>query len=108
MMRLLQQPAEKRAVIRLTSQVMDQLHSARRNELQKMYQEKLLLKIQQIIQAGVEKGELRSVSPGVAAWAMLGMLYPYYYPVHAREIPSSDQILEQLLTIYFQGMSSEP
>lgn len=105
--RLLLQPAEQRAAIRLTSQVMDQLSPTRRSELQSVYQEKFLLKIQGILQAGIEKGELRPVDPSVAAWVLLGMLYPYYYPAHTREVPPSDQVLEQLLAIYFQGLSLE-
>lgn len=105
--RLLLQPAEQRAAIRLTSQVMDQLSPTRRSELQSVYQEKFLLKIQGILRAGIEKGELRPVDPSVAAWVLLGMLYPYYYPAHISEVPPSDQVLEQLLAIYFQGLSLE-
>jgi len=63
------------------------------------------MKVQGIIRNGVEQGELRRVDPGVATWALLGMLYPYYFPVHARQMPSSDQVLEQLLAIYLEGLN---
>jgi AcrR family transcriptional regulator len=103
--RLLAQPADQRAVVRLASQVMDQLSPPRRAALEKAYHEKFLMKIQGIIRNGVEQGELRRVDPNVATWALLGMLYPYYFPVHASQMPSSDQVLEPLLAIYLEGLN---
>lgn len=103
--RVLAQPADQRALVRLTSQVMDQLSPPRRTALEKAYHEKFLMKVQGIIRNGVEQGELRRVDPSVATWALLGMLYPYYFPVHASQMPSSDQVLEQLLAIYLEGLN---
>jgi hypothetical protein len=70
------------------------------------YQQKFLGKIQAILQEGMANGELRVMEPGVATWALLGMMYPYFYPAHFSEAPPPADIAGQLLTIYLEGMSA--
>lgn len=102
---ILSQPAEQRAIIRLASQEMPHLSEASRSDFNRLYHRKFLSRIEGIIRQGVEKGELREVDPGVATWTMLGMMYPYFYPAHAAELPPPIDVADQLSSIYLDGLS---
>jgi hypothetical protein len=49
-------------------------------------------------------GELKSIDTGVATWTLLGMMYPYFYPAHSHDMPSTSDVAEQLLEIYLDGV----
>ena len=102
---ILNQPAEQRAVIRLASQEMPQLSEASRADFNRLYHRKFLSVIENIIRQGVERNELRPVDPGVATWTLLGMLYPYFYPAHAAELPAPGDVADQLASIYLDGLT---
>jgi AcrR family transcriptional regulator len=101
---ILSQPAEQRAVIRLASQEMSQLNVEARQAFKQTYHKKFIDKIQAILKAGVESGELKPIDTGVATWALLGMMYPYFYPAHSHDVPSSSNVSRQLLEIYLDGV----
>ena len=101
---ILSQPAEQRAVIRLASQEMSQLNAEARQAFNKTYHKKFIDKIQAILKAGVESGELKPIDTGVATWMLLGMMYPYFYPAHSYDVPSPSDVAEQLLEIYLDGV----
>ena len=101
---ILSQPAEQRAVIRLASQEMSQLNAEARQAFNKTYHKKFIDKIQAILKAGVESGELKPIDTGVATWTLLGMMYPYFYPAHSYDVPSPSDVAEQLLEIYLDGV----
>ena len=56
-----------------------------------------------MLAAGMERGELRPMAPGLAAWLLLGMMYPFFYAAHAGEMPASDDVVSNMLTIFFDG-----
>ena len=47
--------------------------------------------MEDLLRAGVEGGELRSMNLRLATWVLLGMAYPFFYPAHARELGSPDE-----------------
>ena len=102
---ILEQPAESRAFIRLASQEMAQLSAPARRKFNRTYHERFINKIQAILQAGIERGELKAVDPSVATWALLGMMYPYFYPAHSEEVPPPREVHTQLVRIFMDGMS---
>jgi AcrR family transcriptional regulator len=101
---ILSQPAEQRAVIRLASQEMSRLNAEARQAFNETYHKKFIDKIQAILKVGVESGELKPLDTGVATWALLGMMYPYFYPAHSYDVPSPSDVAEQLLEIYLDGV----
>lgn len=103
---ILNQPAEQRAVIRLASQEMAQLEPSARASFNQAYHAKFLNKIRMILQSGMERGELRPLDPGVATWTLLGMMYPYFYPADSNEMQVTDEVLEQILAIFLDGVVS--
>ncbi len=40
------------------------------------------------------------MDPKVAAWTLLGMMYPYFYPFHSEDLSLSDEVIEQLENIF--------
>jgi AcrR family transcriptional regulator len=101
---ILQQPAEQRAIIRLSSQEMAHLSAPARAVFDRVYHEKFLDKIRAIFEDGVQAKELRPVDPNVASWTLLGMMYPYFYPAHARDLPAPADVAQQIAGIFLDGI----
>ena len=103
--RILGQPADQRAVIRLASQELAQLDAAARKAFEVEYQTRFLGKISHIFDEGIQAGELRPLDSNSMTWALLGMLYPYFYTANNLELPQDETISGQLVTIFFDGVS---
>jgi AcrR family transcriptional regulator len=101
---VLQQPAEQRAVIRLASQEMSHLSATTRQEFDQIYHAQFIGKLQAIFQAGVASREFRPIDASLATWALLGMMYPYFYPAHAETIPLPPEIIRLIASIYLSGV----
>jgi AcrR family transcriptional regulator len=101
---VLNQPAEQRAIIRLGSQEMAQLGAEARQKFGKTYHDQFIGKLQNIFQRGVNIGEFRPIDPAIATWALLGMMYPYFYPSHIETAPLSSETIRAIISIYMQGV----
>jgi AcrR family transcriptional regulator len=101
---VLNQPAEERAIIRLGSQEMAQLSALARQNFNKTYHDQFTGKLQNIFQAGVVKGEFRSIDPVIATWALLGIMYPYFYPAHNETTTLRPETIHQIISIYMSGV----
>lgn len=101
---ILSQPAEQRAVMRLGSQEMAQLSASSRKSFGKVYREKFIGKLIAIFQAGIESGELKSLNAEVATWALLGIMYPYFYPAHTGDKPVPANVIDEIVTIFLMGI----
>lgn len=101
---ILSQPAEQRAVMRLGSQEIAQLSASSRKSFGKVYREKFIGKLIAIFQAGIESGELKSLNAEVATWALLGIMYPYFYPAHTGDKPVAANVIDEIVTIFLMGI----
>lgn len=101
---ILSQPAEQRAVMRLGSQEMVQLSVSSRKSFGKIYREKFIGKLTAIFQVGIESGELKSLNAEVATWALLGIMYPYFYPAHTGDKPVSANVIDEIVMIFLKGI----
>ncbi len=102
---VLKQPADQRAIIRLGSQEMAQLSPDAHLKFNKTYHDQFIGKLQNIFQAGVLNGEFRPIDPGIATWALLGIMFPYFYPNHAEASPLSLETIRQIASIYMNGVA---
>jgi AcrR family transcriptional regulator len=102
---VLQQPAERRAIIRLASQEMAQLSASARTRFNRLYHEKFIGKLTALLQSGMEKGEFRPLDAETAAWALLGIMYPYFYPAHSGNRPIEADTIDEIVTIYLNGLT---
>lgn len=97
---------EQRAIIRLASQEMAELSREARATFGRLYQEKFIHQIEDILRQGVARGELKPVNVRLATWLLLGMAYPFFYPAHERELGSSpEEAIDLMLTIFFEGIT---
>jgi AcrR family transcriptional regulator len=101
---VLKQPAEQRAIIRLASQEMSQLSATSRKKFDKTYHDQFIGKLQAIFQTGIENGEFRPMDSAVATWALLGIMYPYFYPAHTGATPVRAETIHQIISIYMNGV----
>jgi AcrR family transcriptional regulator len=102
---VLNQPAEQRAIIRLGSQEMAHVSDAARQKFGKTYHDQFIGKLQNIFQTGVENGEFRPIDSSIATWALLGMMYPYFYPAHAESAHLRPESIRQIISIYMNGVT---
>jgi len=102
---VLKQPTEHRAMIRLASQEMSQLSAISRKKFDKTYHDQFTGKLQAIFEAGVKNGEFRPIDPSIATWALLGIMYPYFYPAHSGATPVRAEIIQQIVSIYMDGVA---
>lgn len=96
-------PPENRAVIRLATQEMGKLQPALRAQFTQHYRDKFLQPLMEIFIEGQKNNEVRPLSPDLAVWALLGMLYPFMSSESALRQEVTVQQLEQLLEIFWQG-----
>ena len=101
---ILIQPPEQRALIRLASQEMGQLSAPARKAFERIYREKFVGKVEAILISGMERGEFKPVRPEIATWTLLGMMYPYFYPAHSEKTGLSEEIIQQITTVYLNGI----
>ena len=102
---ILSQPVNQRAIIRLASQELAHLSAASRKSFGDLYHDRFIKRIQFMLDAGIHSGELRIVDSEVATWTLLGMMYPYFYPVHTGEFTITDEVIGQIVDIYLGGVS---
>jgi AcrR family transcriptional regulator len=102
---ILGQPADQRAIIRLASQEMSQLSLPVRKSFDEVYHEKFVNKIKAMLRSGMENGEFRLMQPEVATWALLGIMYPYFYPAHTGNTPLPAETIHEITTIYLNGIA---
>jgi AcrR family transcriptional regulator len=101
---VLTQPAKQRATIRLASQEINQLSPESRQAVDVIYREKFVGKVQSILQAGMKNGEFREIEPEVAVWALLGIMFPYFYPAHNGDSPVPEGTIHEVTRIYLTGI----
>jgi len=97
------QAPEQRAIIRLASQEMVQLSQEARARFGLIYHQKFIAQIEAILQRGMNRGELRPMDVHLAAWILLGMMYPFFYPAHASELGAPAAAIDLMLQVFFDG-----
>jgi AcrR family transcriptional regulator len=101
---VLAQPPDQRAIIHLASQEVRQLSDPVRKSFGQIYQKKFIGKIEDILKAGMQRGEFRPIEAPVATWTLLGIMYPYFYPARAGNGDLSEETIRQIITVYLDGI----
>ena len=102
---ILSMSPNQRAIIRLASQEMVHVSREARLSFEAVYYRRFLGQIQSVLQAGIERGELRPVNTQLATWLLLGMAYPFFYPSH--HLGDADETIELMVSVFFDGLSPE-
>jgi AcrR family transcriptional regulator len=97
---------EQRSIIRLANQEMSNLGQEARASFAGIYQEKFIGQLAAIFQEGMDQHELRQMDVQITTWVLLGMMYPFFYPAHSRGTGGQVDVIETILTIFFDGVST--
>ena len=100
---IFEQTTDQRAIIRLASQDLPHVNQAARVEFGRVYHEKFLGQIEDMLRDGIASGQVRRMDASLATWVLLGMMYPFFYPAHQRELQSIDEAIDLMLAIFFDG-----
>ncbi len=99
-------PPERRASLRLASQELGNLDAATRQQFVERYHAQFISRITAILAEGVASGEFRPVDPQVGAWALLGMMYPYFHVAPVAAVASTEALIAQLSVIFLDGLQA--
>jgi len=65
--------------------------------------QKFIGQIEAILHEGAARGELRPMDTHLATWIMLGMIYPFFGAAPDPEQTETEQAIELMLTVFFDG-----
>lgn len=97
-------PPERRAGLRLASQELGNLDTATRQQFIERYHAQFIGRIAAIFAEGVANDEFKPVDPQIGAWALLGMMYPYFHVSPVTGSAPTEALIEQLSVIFFDGL----
>ena len=100
---LFAQPPERRAIVRLAGQELDNLDEAARAEFGRRYYERFIGQIAALLQEGIARGELRQRDPQALTWLLLGMMYPFFSNSPGRDPHPPEQTIDLLVEVFFEG-----
>ena len=101
---ILTQPAEQRATIRLFMQEISHLSPESRHEFDALYHDKFIGKLKSMLESGMLNGEFRQMPADVAVWALLGIMFPYFYPSRAGDGLLPVETINEVAKIYLAGI----
>ena len=52
----------------------------------------------------MERGEFKPMEPAIATWALLGIMYPYFYPARSGNAGLPAETIRQIITVYLDGI----
>jgi AcrR family transcriptional regulator len=96
---------DQRSMIRLANQELRNLQPALQEQFLKKYHEEFIDAVASMLSEGMQAGELQSIPPQTAAWALLGLLYPFLdFPF---DVHSHHQLFDDVLNIFFYGVTKQ-
>ncbi len=99
------QPPEERAIIRLAGQELSNISPEKREKFLNLYHEQFIGKIEELLARGMATGELRAAEPTIAAWILLGMMFPFFHPGQGQAAPDS-RTTGLILSVFFDGLKA--
>nr|WP_290666321.1 TetR/AcrR family transcriptional regulator [Ardenticatena sp.] len=101
-------PPERRAIIRLASQEMAALQPDTRQRFMAHYQAHFIQRLDALMQAAIQRGEVRPLPSRMLTWFFLGMAYPFFYPAHQNDLLDPVQTAEMMVDVFLNGVLARP
>ncbi|MAT45222.1 MAG: hypothetical protein CL609_23080 [Anaerolineaceae bacterium] len=101
----LQRP-EERGILHLIFVEAPHLDESLRKEITCIYHDQFLSVIENLLQAGIERGEIKLVEPRLGARLLLGMMYPFIHPRHTETQAERQKAVDLMVSIFFDGVRS--
>lgn len=105
---LFAQPSEQRTLIQLAGQELAHLSPDVRIEFSQSYYQQFIGQIRALLEQAMAGGELRPQDPQTLTWLLLGMMYPFFSSEVQRDPQVNEQIISQLLALFFTGAARGP
>lgn len=99
------QTPEQRSIIRLASHDMGRVSPDARAAFNQIYQQAFIGQIEGILNAGVNRGELKPVDVRLATWILLGMAYPFFTSAQEHKADDTARAVNLILDIFFDGIA---
>jgi AcrR family transcriptional regulator len=99
-------PTRQSAIIRLANQEMGKISPPARAEFDARYQERFISQLAGFFSEGVRSGEFRPIDAQLAVWGLLGMMYPFFNPEHTLQPARAEQVVDFILSAYFEGVNA--
>jgi AcrR family transcriptional regulator len=100
------QPPNQRSIIRLASQEMPNLSEAARQRFGVRYQDQFIGQFESMLEEGMTAGEFQPLDVHLAAWILLGMMYPFFYPRSERDGLDMTATSRMIVNVYFKGIQA--
>lgn len=101
-------PPERRAIIRLASQEMAALQPETRQRFMAQYQALFIQRLDALMQAAIQRGELRPLPSRMLTWFFLGMAYPFFYPAHQSDLLDPVETAAMMVDVFLNGARARP
>jgi TetR/AcrR family transcriptional regulator, cholesterol catabolism regulator len=95
---------EERAVMHFATRELKALALPVRQEFARQYRQKFIDPIAAILAGGMQRGELRRMELSTATWALLGLLYPFFFPEVEVMQGQSGGAGAELVELFLHGM----
>lgn len=99
---LFAQAPEQRAIMRLADQGMARIDPQLRAQFNQSYERKFIGQVADLVRDGVQRGALRPADPTALAWALLGMIYPFFTP-GGRSSERQEELTGLLVGLFLDG-----
>ena len=96
----------QRSIIRLASQELRNLQPEAQERFLRQYHTEFIDAMAAMLEEGMQSGELCAMTPQTAAWALLGLLYPFL-DIAAFDEEKHTRMIDDVLRIYFDGISKK-
>ena len=97
-------PINVRSIFQKAQQDLSKVNPAARTSFNERYEEKFLVPLAEIIQAGIASNQIRNLNPHIAVWALLGLMYPFFNKEFTEDA-SKEEVALLIESIFFEGVS---
>lgn len=105
--RLFLQEPDDRGVLHLIFVEAPHLEDRLRQEITCLYHDQFLSAVEALLLEGVQRGELQTGDPRLAARMLLGMMYPFIHPRHTETQKERQHTADTILSVFFDGVSGD-
>ncbi len=103
-----QLPIEDRSIFRLAQQDLASIDQASRAAFNQRYHAKFITPIAEIIETGVSINQIKAIDPQLGVWALLGLMYPFFFTKLDNQSEDVEKIIDLIEMIFFDGIEIWP
>jgi len=99
-----QLPVGHRSIFRLAQLDLAKINQASRSEFNQRYYDIFLTPLAEIFAAGVSSNQIKAIDPHLGVWALLGLMYPFFFTKFDNASEDVEKIIDLIEMIFFDGL----